>query len=123
MNEKAIESVLLDQDKSTVKRLSIMKGVVINMKMYEPTDNRRVKMQIVPLNQLLEMEKVRAQPLINILSKYYRDTVKRQLEVPFPEEELIRQFGLPGCHDSWFRAYQWIIHHIRTIMNRVPSDW
>ena len=123
-NVKAIEALLLDMDHTTVKRLQIMKDVVINMKMYESRDNVRTMMQLNPMNELLETEKIRARPLINMLSKYYRDSRSNTNDPPpFPEDSLTRQFGAPGCHDSWLQAYHWIVHHMRSILNEVPSDW
>ena len=123
-NAKAIESLLLDMDKSAVKRLQIMKDVVINMKMYESRDNVRTAMQINPLNELLETEKIRARPLITMLSQYYRKVqTNKDNPPPFPEDTLTRLFGAPGCHDSWLQAYQWILHHMKSTLNEVPFDW
>ena len=124
-NAKAIEALLLDQDFSSVKRLTIMKDVVINLKMYDTEkDNVRVSMQLNPLNQLMEAEKIKARPLITMLSKYYRDVqANRNDPPPFPEEPLTKQFGSPGCHDSWLNAYHWIVHHMKSILNEVPYDW
>ena len=123
-NAKALESLLLDQDSSAVKRFSIMKDVVINIKTTERLENNRTAMQLNPLNQLMETEKIRARPLINILSKYYRDSqTNKNNPPPFPEDLLTKQFGPPGCHASWMNAYRWILHHMQSILNEVPHDW
>ena len=123
-NTKAIESLLLDMDKSSVKRLQIMQDVVINMKIYESRDNVRTAMQLNPLNELLETEKIRARPLITMLSQYYRRVqADKNNPQPFPEESLTRQFGSPGSHDSWMQAYNWILHHMKSTLNEVPYDW
>ena len=124
-NAKAVEALLLDQDFSTVKRLTVMRDVVINLKTYDTEkENIRVSMQLNPLNQLMETEKIKARPLITMLSKYYRDVqANKNSPPPFPEDALTKQFGSPGCHDSWLQAYQWIIHHMRSILNEVPYDW
>ena len=123
-NAKAIEALLLDKDQSSVKRFTIMKEVVINLKMYQNAENIRTAMQLNPLNQLMETEKIKARPLITTLSKYYRD-VQNNKEAPpsFPEDLLTKQFGPPGCHDSWLSAYRWILHHMKSILHEVPSDW
>ena len=123
-NTKAIEALLLDKDQSSVKRFTLMKEVVINLKMFQSAENIRTAMQINPLNQLMETEKIRSRPLITILSKYYRDVkANKETPPPFPEDLLTKQFGPPGCHDSWLSAYRWIVHHMKSILNEVPSDW
>ena len=101
-----------------------MKDVVINLKMFQSAENIRTAMQINPLNQMMETERIRARPLITALSKYYRDVKTNKDDPPsFPEEMLTKQFGEPGCHDSWLSAYRWILHHMKSILNEVPSDW
>ena len=123
-NTKAIEALLLDKDPSSVKRFTIMKDVVIDLKLFQSAENIRTAMQLNPLNQLLETERIRARPLITILSKYYRDgQINKDDPPPFPEDMLTKQFGAPGCHDSWLSAYRWILHHMNSILNEVPSDW
>ena len=131
-NAKAIEAFLLGQDFASVTRFTIMKDVTINLRIYESPENVRVSMQMNPLNQLLETEKIRTRPLMATLSKYYRDSQtyskeSRTLEgdhpPQFPEDLLTKQFGSPGCHDSWLSAYRWILHHMQSILNEVPYDW
>ena len=123
-NIKAIEALLLDKDQSSVKRFTIMKEVVINLKMFQNAENIRTAMQLNPLNQLMETEKIRSRPLIAALSKYHRDlNANRETPPPFPEDMLTKQFGPSGCHDSWLSAYRWILHHMKSILHEVPSDW
>ena len=123
-NTKAIEALLLDKDQSSVKRFTIMKEVVINLKMFQNAENIRTAMQLNPLNQLMETEKIRSRPLIAALSKYYRDVkTNKETPPPFPEDMLTKQFGPSGCHDSWLSAYRWILHHMKSILHEVPSDW
>ena len=101
-----------------------MKDVMINLQMFESAENIRTAMQMNPLNQIMETEKIRARPLISTLSKYYRDVKANKNDPPpFPEEQLLRQFGAPGCHDSWLSAYRWILHHMKSILHEVPYDW
>ena len=115
---------MIEEDLTAVNRFTIMKDVVINLRMFQSEQNIRTAMQLNPLNQLMETEKIRARPLINILSKYYREVrSNRDDPPPFPEELLIKQFGHPGCHDSWMSAYKWILHHMKSILHEVPSDW
>ena len=125
MNTKAVESVLLERDNLTVLRLTLMKNVTINMRMYKSEqDNLRFRLQLNPLNEMLETEKIRTRPLIAILSKYYRDSRSNRENPPdFPEDQLNRKFGSPGAHLTWLAAYNWILHHMKSILNEVPSDW
>ena len=123
-NTKAIEALLLDVDPSSAKRFTIMKDVVIDLKLFQCAENIRTAMQLNPLNQLLKTERMRARPLLTILSKYYRDVqLNKDDPPPFPEDMLTKQFGPSGCHDSWLSAYRWIVHHMISILNEVPSDW
>ena len=131
-NAKAIEAFLIDPDSSSVKRFTIMKDIMVNLKMFQSAENVRVSMQLNPLNQIMETEKMRARPLISILSKYYRDnkaylkqrkSLEKEAPPPFPEDLLTKQFGHPGCHDSWLSAYRWILHHMKSILHEVPYDW
>lgn len=123
-NAKAIEAFLLDNDHSSVKRFTIMKDVIIDLKMFKSEENVRTAMQMNPLNQLMETEKIRAKQLITILGKYYRDVKANKVNPPaFPEDILTKQFGSPGCHDSWLAAYRWILHHMKSILQEVPYDW
>lgn len=127
-NTKAVEAFLIE-DILSVQRFTIMKGVVINLKSFQSAENIRVSMQLNPLNQIMETEKIRARPLMTILSKYYRDS-QAHVRNPhlndspaFPEDILTKQFGHPGCHESWLSAYRWILHHMKSILHEVPSDW
>ena len=126
-NSKAIEALLIEEDRSAIRRFTIMKDVIINLKMFQSASNIRTAMQLNPLNQLMEIEKMKARPLITILSKYYRDVkaAEKKMEEPpaFPEDLLTKQFGNPGCHESWLSAYRWILHHMKSILHEVPYDW
>ena len=101
-----------------------MADVAINFKMYEQRECRRTRMQLNPLNQMMETEKIRARPLLHILNKHYVDTNANPDNPPdFPEEQLTRQFGSPGCHDSWLDAYEWIVWHIESLLQEIPANW